>query len=222
MKWLISDLFRRKRLLESCEKANSTPAMLRNVEHCGARLGTITLDLRACAVSYAYKIRVFIYSTKGFCISVQSLVVSIKHLVVILSLLVVMMWTTVAVLTTLLPQFLLSEKCRYVVNSSMPLQEAFSPFQECTNDIRIELLSGNHFITSQTFFPAKLKAIELVAVGNDVTVTCDYELRSMLNYTLYFDGLYSVVFSGINFYYCPRPLRMDTLSNVTIQNCSFR
>ena len=86
MKWLISDLFRRKRLLKSCEKANSTPAMLRNVEHCGARLGTITfsnIDLRACAVSYAYKIRVFIYGTKGFCISVQFLVVSIKHCYII-------------------------------------------------------------------------------------------------------------------------------------------
>ena len=133
-----------------------------------------------------------------------------------------MLWTTVALITTLLPQLLLSEKCHFVVNSSITLQHAInlSLLQECNGDVQIELPSGKHIITSQTLFSAKMNAIEFVGVDNDVNVICDYDLRS--NYTWYFVSLYSVRVTGINFNNCPRPLRMDSISNVTIQKCSFR
>jgi hypothetical protein len=64
--------------------------------------------------------------------------------------------------------------------------------------------------------------IEFVGLESGVYVSCDYDDIVGSNYTWYFDHLFSVTIRGIHFKNCPRPLRLDTVSNVTIQNCSFR
>ena len=138
--------------------------------------------------------------------------------------LILMVWSTVIVLCTFLLQRLLCEKCEFVVESSLTIQQAInnSLLEDCINEshVRIQLPSGKHIITSQTFFSTMLETIEFVGVGNNVSVSCDYDLSS--NYTWYFYGLSSVTLTNIHFENCPRPLRIDTVINVTIHNCSFR
>ena len=133
-------------------------------------------------------------------------------------------WSTVAFLKTFLIQVLLSERCTFVVESSLTIQQAInnSLLEDCINEgyVQIQLPSGKHIITSQTFFSTMLETIEFVGVGNNVSVSCDYDLSS--NYTWYFYGLSSVTLTNIHFENCPRPLRIDTVINVTIHKCSFR
>ena len=129
-------------------------------------------------------------------------------------------WTTVSILLiSMLRTQALPHECSLTANSSLTLQQAINLLEDC-NDAQIQLPSANHIITSQTFFSTMLETIEFVGVGNNVSVSCDYDLTS--NYTWYFYGLSSVTLTNIHFDNCPRPLRIDTVTNVTIQNCSFR
>ena len=75
-------------------------------------------------------------------------------------------------------------------------------------------------LTAQTLFATENKEIEFVGLGDNVSVSCDYTVRS--NYTWSFNGLYSVRLRGIHFEGCPRPLRLENISDVEIQDCSFR
>ena len=139
------------------------------------------------------------------------------------------MWQIVVkLIVILLPSVVQAQVCNkiWITNqASMRMEDVIgSVLEECHNmsSIRIELFSGEHFINSQTFFSEELKTIEFVGLENNVTVSCDYDVKFSINYTWYFDGLDSVSFSGIDFHHCPRPIRIDTVSNVTIKNCSFR
>ena len=89
---------------------------------------------------------------------------------------------------------------------------------DCT---KIEIPSGNHSLTSQTFFPAEINKLEITGVGQGVWLICDYILGSS-NYTWYFAGLQSVSLTGMRFEGCRRPLRLDTVAEVVIHDCSFR
>ena len=93
-----------------------------------------------------------------------------------------------------------------------------------SNFSRVELPSGVHFISTPLVFPARLNGIELVGLGDNVTVTCDYAENdtSGTNYTWYFQQLESVSMTGIQFETCPSPLRLDTIAEVLITDCSFR
>ena len=120
-----------------------------------------------------------------------------------------------------------NQKCNFTlsISSSLTLQQAVTSISNGhdseTNCVRIEVHSGNHTLTSQILFPAEVGEIELVGLETDVTIICAYNVGYQ-NYTWYFDHLSSVTIRGIHFKSCPRPLRLDTISNVTIQNCSFR
>ena len=111
------------------------------------------------------------------------------------------------------------------VNSSLTLQQAVNISlsggnTSCSTCIRIELPAGQHTLTAQTLFPTENKEIEFVGLGDNVSVSCDYAVRS--NYTWNFNGLCSVRLRGIHFEGCPRPLRLENISDVEIQDCSFR
>ena len=118
------------------------------------------------------------------------------------------------------------QQCNFTlsINSSMTLQQAIivivNNHSVASKCVRIELLDGMHMLTSQIVFPAEVENFELVGFESHVKISCAYDVRS--DYTWYFDHLSSVTFRGIHFESCPRPLRLDTISNVTIQNCSFR
>ena len=110
------------------------------------------------------------------------------------------------------------------VNSTISLQEAIiksvSNVDNSTICVRIELSSGEHAITSQTLFPAHIREIEFVGIGKSISLSCYYDLR--WDYTWYFSGQSSVTFRNIHFQNCPRPLRIDTVANVRIKDCTFR
>ena len=82
------------------------------------------------------------------------------------------------------------------------------------------MLSGQHKLTSQILFPSKVGEIEFSGLDSNVSISCAYDVES--NYTWYFDHLSSVTIRSLHFENCPRPLRLDTILNVTIQYCSFR
>ena len=110
-------------------------------------------------------------------------------------------------------------------SSSMTLQQTINLSlsegnTSCSACIRIELPAGQHTLTAQTLFPTENKEIEFVGLGHNVSVSCDYAVRS--NYTWSFNGLCSVRLRGIHFEGCPRPLRLENISDVEIQDCSFR
>ena len=111
------------------------------------------------------------------------------------------------------------------INSSLTLEQVVNSSSNNhsleTNCVRIEVYSGRYTLTSQILFPAEVGEIEFVGLENDATVMCAYK-DVQLDYTWYFDHLSSVTIRGIHFEKCPRPLRLDTISNVVIQNCSFR
>ena len=111
------------------------------------------------------------------------------------------------------------------VNSSQTLQQTINLSLSggntlCSACIRIELPAGQHILTAQTLFPTENEEIEFVGLGDNVSVSCDYAVRS--NYTWSFNGLCSVRLRGIHFEGCPRPLRLENISDVEIQNCTFR
>ena len=116
------------------------------------------------------------------------------------------------------------QQCNFTlsVNSSMTLQHAIilSRHSAGSNCVKINVPSGKYNLTSQTLFPPEVGKIEFAGLGSNVNVFCAYTVES--NYTWYFDHLSSVTIRGIHFENCPRPLRLDTISNVTIHNCSFR
>ena len=147
----------------------------------------------------------------------------------------------ISLLTTVPPSLAQSpqQNCSTLtVNSSLTLQQAvnFSLSSmtlqptinlslsvgntSCSACIRIELPAGQHTLTAQTLFPTENREIEFVGLGDNVSVSCDYAVRS--NYTWSFNGLCSVRLRGIHFEGCPRPLRLENISDVAIQDCSFR
>ena len=109
------------------------------------------------------------------------------------------------------------------VSGSLTLQQAVEQIlaqDRDTNCTSVELPSGAHTITSQTLFTAELTGLQFVGVGENVSVSCDYSVAT--NYTWYFEQLESVVLQNVHFEGCPRPLRLDTIADVEIRNCSFR
>ena len=124
------------------------------------------------------------------------------------------------------PQTQAYRQCNFTlsVNSSMTLQHAItfilSRQSTGSNCVKINVASGQYYLTSQILFPSEVGGIEFAGLGSNVNVFCAYTVES--NYTWYFDHLSFVTIRGIHFENCPRPLRLDTISNVTIHNCSFR
>ena len=118
------------------------------------------------------------------------------------------------------------KQCNFTlsVNASVTLQQAVffdSSIHSARCDcVQIELPTGIHTLTTQSLFPSEFEKIEFIGLGSDVDVFCAYDVRD--NYTWYFDHQSSVTLENIHFENCPRPLRLDTISNVTIQSCSFR
>ena len=116
------------------------------------------------------------------------------------------------------------QQCNFTlsVNSSLTLQQAITSISKYrgAGSTCVKIPAGRHILTSQILFPAEVEAIELVGLESNVNVACVYD--SYENYTWYFDHLSSVTIRGIHFENCPRPLRLDTISNVIIQNCSFK
>ena len=117
-----------------------------------------------------------------------------------------------------------SQTCHAItVSGSLTLQQAVEQIlaqDRDTNCTSVELSSGTHTITSQTLFTAELTGLQFVGVGENVSVSCNYSVAT--NYTWYFEQLESVVLQNIHFEGCPRPLRLDTIADVEISNCSFR
>lgn len=108
------------------------------------------------------------------------------------------------------------------VDSSISFQQAIDLSISGSNSseiscIRIEIPSGNHTITSQTVFPVSM---EFIGVEDGVYISCNYTWT--YNYTWSFSELDSVTINGIYFESCPRPLRLEAIAGVEIQNCSFR
>ena len=140
-------------------------------------------------------------------------------------------------LSVLLLQFLRGESrsldCRSVaVGDPVTLQQAIdqllvslststdgSGSYNCTS---IELPAGEHVLWSQTLFPADLGSLVIRGPAEEsASVVCVYEVAEN-NYTWYFSDLESLEISNIHFRDCSRPLRIDTVAEVEITNCSFR
>ena len=121
------------------------------------------------------------------------------------------------------------------VDGSLSLQQSLEQLLNLTRDTnsddsrersdsncsRVELPSGVHYISTPLFFPAQLNDIEVVGLGDNVTVACSYP-DSDTNFTWCFQRLESVRMAGIQFEACPLPLRLDTIAEVLITDCSFR
>lgn len=120
----------------------------------------------------------------------------------------------------------MAEDCRRVsVDDS--LQRALngliqsSAVDNGTNCSRVVLPVREHVLSAQLVFPAELGRLELVgSAETGVSVTCSY--TTVQNYTWYFSRLISLKLQHIHFHNCPRPLRIDTVSDVEVNNSSFR
>jgi hypothetical protein len=123
-----------------------------------------------------------------------------------------------------------SASCRTItLTDSLNLQQAIERLLttddgngtviNCTS---IEVPPGEHVLSSQTLFTAEVGAIEIRGPsGNgNASVLCRYDVES--NYTWYFGEVTSVKINNIQFRECPRPLRIDTVADVELTNCSFR
>ena len=136
-------------------------------------------------------------------------------------------------LSVLLLQFLRGESrsldCRSVaVGDSVTLQQLLVSLSTSTdgsgsyNCTSIELPAGEHVLWSQTLFPADLGSLVIRGPAEEsASVVCVYEVAEN-NYTWYFSNLELLEISNIHFRDCSRPLRIDTVAEVEITNCSFR
>ena len=123
---------------------------------------------------------------------------------------------------------IIAQECHTIrVNKSLSLQEALNTLLQTTtgsnstNCSSIELSTGEHILSSQTHFPTELGSLKIVGSSQQiVSVLCAYSIGT--NYTWYFSGLMSIWIQNIHFHHCPRPLRVDTVAEVEITNCSFR
>lgn len=120
-----------------------------------------------------------------------------------------------------------AQECHTIrVNKSLSLQKALDTLLQTTTGHRsncssIELSTGEHILSSQTLFPTELGSLQIVGSSQQsVSVSCAYSIGA--NYTWYFSGLMSIWIQNIHFHHCPRPLRVDTVAEVEIANCSFR
>lgn len=123
------------------------------------------------------------------------------------------------------PNFGAHYGCRAVsVNESLSFQQALDTVQKDStnsNCTAINLPVGSHVLSSQIRFPAELKGIELIGSWQGhVSVYCSYSVET--DYTWYFSELSSLRIQNVHFHDCPRPLRVDTVEELEITNCSFR
>ena len=123
----------------------------------------------------------------------------------------------------------ISSSCYTItVGASVSLQGAVEQIlsqgsrDDATDCTRVVVPSGVHTIVSQTLFQVQPARVQFVGEGPGVYVACSYSAVSDYDYTWYFDQLESVYLDNINFEGCPRPLRLDTIAEVEITNCSFR
>ena len=85
----------------------------------------------------------------------------------------------------------------------------------------VEIPAGVHTLSAQTLFPAKLSSLAFVGASwKHVSVLCTYPVE--LDYTWYFSGVHSLRLENLHFQDCPRPLRIDSVAEVELTNCSFR
>ena len=90
-----------------------------------------------------------------------------------------------------------------------------------SNCTSIELSPGEHVLSSQALFTAELGALEIRGTREEyVSVVCRYNVET--NFTWYFSEISSLRIHNIQFHGCPRPLRIDTATDVELTNCSFR
>ena len=119
-----------------------------------------------------------------------------------------------------------SDRLTLTVNSMTSLQQAIdiaSSLENTAAYIKIQIPPGDHLLTAPTLFRGEINEIEMTgAGGGEVQLACNYSVGSYNNYTWYFAGLQSVMLTGIGFEDCARPLRLDTVAEVSIQDCSFR
>ena len=110
------------------------------------------------------------------------------------------------------------------MNSTMSLQQALDAASSASSVecVSIDVPSGTHTLTSQTLVPGEVGDVMITGAGGEVGVICDYGADVVSNYTWYFAGLRSVSLYGMRFESCPRPIRLDTIAAVEIQNCTFR
>lgn len=110
-----------------------------------------------------------------------------------------------------------------IVNESLSLQQALDTLLQTDNAncTIINLPVGNHVLSSQIRFPSELKGLELIGSWpGHVSVLCSYSVET--DYTWYFSELSSLRIQNVHFHDCPRPLRVDTVAELEITNCSFR
>lgn len=116
--------------------------------------------------------------------------------------------------------------CSLNTSTCGSLQRALEAIAESTLDsgtdcIELSIPRGQYLITGQLFF--KAHALHIVGEGAGLTsLVCDYQANSPLDYTWYFNWTQSIVLERISVLNCPLPLRLDTVSNLEISNCSFR
>ena len=116
--------------------------------------------------------------------------------------------------------------CNFNYSTCSDLQRALEVVANKTRGsegdcVEVSVPRGQHYITSQLFFG--IEEVHIVGAGSTSTfLVCDYQPESNLDYTWYFNWTQSVVLQDISLLNCLRPLRLDTLSNLEVSNCSFK
>ena len=119
-----------------------------------------------------------------------------------------------------------SDECRtIIVTGALNLQEVVDRLaadEEATaNCSIIELPPREHVLSSQTMFPSELGSLEFRGPREGIaSVGCRYVAET--NYTWYFSEILSLKIHDVHFHDCPRPLRIDTVAEVELNDCSFR
>ena len=111
----------------------------------------------------------------------------------------------------------------WTVETSASLFNAQGPSQGSI--VEVHLMDGTHTISQ----PSDLQnaSVNLIGLGDRVTVQCDYYADPRLGgsreiHTWYFDRSDSIMFKNIHFESCGFPFRLDSVRNVDVSNCTFR
>ena len=123
----------------------------------------------------------------------------------------------------------LSSASNDAVNSS-----EFSQQTDTSNCVSIVVPPGDHLVTAPVYFgETNAYIFGTGEMSDDVTISCNYTVDvnesrifdldyNYTDYTFYFNRSEVVSFEMVQFIGCPYPLRLDTVTAVSVSNSTFR
>lgn len=130
----------------------------------------------------------------------------------------------------LFPRVLLLLLCVALVVRSSPtcsttVHSLQDIYQATADSVCVELQPGIHYVN---YTDTEINNVSVVLIGNEATIRCDpaeseitLPLTNYTRFPLTFSNADYVRIENVHFQYCLRPVKFESVSNVTLVNTTF-